>query len=141
MSLLPPFCERTGERHGNALSCGICFATVSHTHTESRTEPIPAEIEVFDLTTSSTPSPSPQKATQVFAAPSRERFSHYNRTGGAEDLRQASITRTRNLQAMKATRTPLQFFLLKEIQADGIPQPLSCQLLCIFKLNSYQSYH
>jgi hypothetical protein len=138
MSLLPPFCERTGERHGNALSCGICFTTVSRTHTESRTEPIPAEIEVLDLTTSSTPSsPSPQKATHVFAAPSRERFSHYDRTGGAEDHRQASMTRTRNLPLMKATRTPLQFFLLKEIQTDGVPQPLSCQLLCIFKLNSY----
>ncbi|KAL4946950.1 hypothetical protein BDW69DRAFT_179407 [Aspergillus filifer] len=97
----------------------------------SRTKPgsIPEGVEVLDLTLSSpSPSPSPQRSTQIFASPpSKGRFSHY--TGKAEEYRQSSITRTRNLQPNKAQRVPVHFHLAKQKQIDDVPQVVSCQLL------------
>ncbi|KAL4788886.1 hypothetical protein BDV19DRAFT_374926 [Aspergillus venezuelensis] len=134
---LSELCPRTNQPHGNAWSCGSCLATTSRTRpcTEPRhTEPRRTEIEVIDLLDSSPlSSPSPQKAIHVFATPpkqlsTQERFKHYNRTEGAEDYRQESITRTRTV-GIQGTTVNVHFQSLVRKRLNGILKPLSCDFL------------
>jgi hypothetical protein len=128
MAPLSRFCPRTGRLHGDALSCGSCLATVSR---------IP-EVEVIDLVDSSPPAPS--RAISVFALPSpKPRFSQYNCTAGAEQLRQAAISRTKKVNsgsALSAVQINVHFWLLKQKRKNEVFIPFSCTPVCMFKVLS-----
>jgi hypothetical protein len=113
-----PYCPQTGMHHGNALSCGSCLAT--HSPSPPRTTARPTEVIQID-------SPSPPRATTVFAKP---KFTNYNRTHGAEQLRQATIMRTKkeSLDPAFAYNANVVFFLLTQVKdEDGFFTPMNCK--------------
>jgi hypothetical protein len=84
-----------------------------------------------------TPPSSPRKALQVFASPLKQspskqlptkRFPHYNRTEGAEQYRQESISRTRGV-TVQGTAVKVEYHLLVRKKIHGIWKPLSCDLV------------
>jgi hypothetical protein len=76
-------------------------------------------------------SPSPPKATTVFATP---KFTLFNRTHGAEQLRQAAVTRTKkeiqdSSPGFTITAT-VAFYILTQVKSeDGFFTPSSCKPL------------
>jgi hypothetical protein len=120
MSSWTPYCPRTGMAHGAALTCGSCLAQ------RSRTPPSrPRDVEVIDLIES--PSSLPPTAITIFASPETSprttRFSHYNRTDGAEQLRQVAIARTKPNKpgsAIPVFNLLIHFYLLKQHARTGI---------------------
>jgi hypothetical protein len=73
-----------------------CLEPYSETRLQPRPKPRSAPpIENKEVIEVPDSPPRPQTATQVLATQPRSRFSTYDRTGGAEDYRQASITRTK----------------------------------------------
>lgn len=124
MSSWTPYCPRTGRAHGDALACGSCLAQRSRT-------PPSGNIEVIDLIDSPPPRPT---AITVFASPGSSpqttRFSHYNRTDGAEQLRQVAIARTKPNKpgsALPVFNLLIHFYLLKQHAYTGIKK---CDSLC-----------
>ncbi|KAL4956708.1 hypothetical protein BDW69DRAFT_70112 [Aspergillus filifer] len=152
---LSELCPATNQPHGNAWSCGSCLATsepsrpqqtrtrLSQYHTSHQqpcTEPETYhEREVISLLDDTPPS-SPRKALQVFASPPKQsptrRFQHYNRTEGAEQYRQESISRTRGV-TVQGTAVKVEFHLLVRKRIHGLWKPLSCDLVDICSIRLY----
>jgi hypothetical protein len=141
------FCPHTGIKHGNALSCGSCLA--QNPDSPLRTGLFKEEdsidttdkLEIINLIDSP---PPVSRATAIFATrkdstPTETgRFSKLSRTNGAEDLRQASITRTKTSGSPKlgvtVSATIIFHLVVEKRDTEGIPVTQSCKVIGKFKL-------
>jgi hypothetical protein len=119
-----PYCPKTGQKHPDAWACGTCGATRPRpTQTSIRTK---EEVEFIDLS-----SDSPEKSTATTV------FTHYNRSGGAEQHRQAAITRTKKqvVQSSFVSATVLFYLLKQSRNEEGFFSPVSCKSLGTYNIH------